>query len=114
MRNRMASKTVLRLLLVSFATLVFAQPAAALNADYWRGGWRTPLGSEPHIYYFVIRGEQVTGAYCRSCSDATTMGFIDGTWNEKTGIDLHGHLRQPGRPHQVRRRPACDRSSMVG
>ena len=43
-------------MLVLFATLVLAQPAAALNAaDYWRGGWRTPLGDEPHIYYFLIR-----------------------------------------------------------
>ena len=73
---------------MSFATLVLAQPADALNADYWRGGWRTPLGDEPHIYYFVIRGDRVTGAYCRSCSDATTMGFIDGTWDEKAGIDF--------------------------
>ena len=86
MTTRLASKTVLGALLVLFATLALAQPAAALNADYWRGGWRTPLGDEPHIYYFVIRGNQVTGAYCRSCSDATTMGFIDGTWDEKAGI----------------------------
>jgi hypothetical protein len=67
---------------------MFAQPAAALDADYWRGGWRTPLGDEPHIYEFVIRGNRVTGVYCRNCSDATTIGFIDGTWNEKTGIDF--------------------------
>ena len=88
MRNRSASKTALRLLLLSFATLVLPQPAAALNADYWRGGWRTPLGDEPHIYYFVFRGDRVTGAYCRSCSDATTIGFIDGTWDEKAGINF--------------------------
>ena len=42
-------------LLVLFASLVLAEPAATLNADYWRGGWRTPLGDEPPIYYFVIR-----------------------------------------------------------
>jgi hypothetical protein len=76
------------LLLPLLATLMFAQPAAALDADYWRGGWRTPLGDEPHIYEFVIRGNRVTGVYCRNCSDATTIGFIDGTWNEKTGIDF--------------------------
>ena len=47
MRTRLASKTVQGpLLLVLFATLALAQPAAALNADYWRGGWRTPLGDE--------------------------------------------------------------------
>jgi len=74
------------LLLLSFASVLFAAPAAALNADYWRGGWRTPLGDEPHIYEFVIRGTRVTGVYCRNCSDATTIGFIDGTWDEKTGI----------------------------
>jgi hypothetical protein len=73
-------------LLLTLATLGLAQPAAALNADYWRGGWRTPLGDEPHIYEFVIRGKQVTGVYCRNCSDATTIGFIDGTWDEKAGI----------------------------
>jgi hypothetical protein len=74
--------------LLAFAVLAFAQPAAALDADHWRGGWRTPLGDEPHIYEFVIRGRHVTGVYCRNCSDATTIGFIDGTWDEKAGIDF--------------------------
>jgi hypothetical protein len=68
--------------------LALAQPAAALDADYWRGGWRTPLGNEPHIYHFVIRGDRVTGVYCRNCSDAGTIGFIDGTWDERAGIDF--------------------------
>jgi hypothetical protein len=88
MRNRSASKTVPGLLLLSFAALLLARPAAALNADYWRGGWRTPLGDAPHIYEFVIRGQRVTGVYCRNCSDASTIGFIDGTWDEKAGIDF--------------------------
>ena len=78
----------MRLPLMLFAALVLAQPAAALNADYWRGGWRTPLGDEPHLYQFVIRGNRVTGVYCRNCSDATTIGFIDGRWDEKAGIDF--------------------------
>ena len=86
MRTRAAWKTLPGLLLVAFVTLALAPPAAALNADYWRGGWRTPLGDEPHLYQFVIRGARVTGVYCRNCSDATTIGFIDGTWDEKAGI----------------------------
>lgn len=87
MRNRVAWKTVPGLFVLSLASLAPA-PAPAVNADYWRGGWRTPLGDEPHIYEFVIRGSRVTGVYCRSCSDATTIGFIDGTWDEKAGIDF--------------------------
>ena len=86
MRDRSASKTLPGLLL--FAAVVLAQPAAALDANYWRGGWRTPLGDEPHIYELVIRGNRVTGVYCRNCSDATTIGFIDGTWDEKAGINF--------------------------
>jgi hypothetical protein len=82
----MASNTVPGLFVLSFVTLVLAQPAAALDADYWRGGWRTPLGDDPHIYEFVIRGTRVTGVYCRNGSDATTIGFIDSTWDEKAGI----------------------------
>ena len=70
------------------AILASTQGTAALNADYWRGGWRTPLGDAPHIYEFVIRGNKVSGVYCRNCSDATTIGFIDGTWDERTGIDF--------------------------
>jgi hypothetical protein len=87
MRDRTGSKSVPGLLLL-FATLALAQPAAALDANYWRGGWRTPLGDEPHIYELVIRGNRVSGVYCRNCSDATTIGFIDGTWDEKAGIDF--------------------------
>jgi hypothetical protein len=86
--SRVDWKTVPGLLLASFASLTLAQPASALDADHWRGGWRTPLGDEPHIYEFVIRGTRVTGVYCRSCSDATTIGFIDGTWDEKAGVSF--------------------------
>jgi hypothetical protein len=108
MRNGSASKTLLRLLLLWVAALLVAQPAAALDANYWRGGWRTPLGDEPHIYEFVIRGATVTGVYCRNCSDATTIGFIDGTWNEKTGIDFtvtfansNGSIRSADKQHAM-------------
>ncbi len=107
MRHRTASRAVPRLLLMMLAALVFAQPAAALNADYWRGGWRTPLGEAPHIYYFVIRGDRVSGAYCRSCSDATTMGFIDGTWNEQGGLTFTvTYARPDGRIVSVDRQQA--------
>jgi hypothetical protein len=82
----MTSRLCRLAMLVPVASLMFAQPATALNADYWRGGWRTALGAEPHVYEFVIRGTRVTGVYCRNCSDATTIGFIDGTWDEKAGI----------------------------
>ena len=90
-----AGKVVIRFVVFAalFSSAIAAQsvaPAAALNADYWRGAWRTPLGDAPHIYYFVIRGDRVSGVYCRSCSDATTMGFIDGTWSEKAGTKPAG------------------------
>ncbi len=106
MRNRRAWKTFPGLLL-SWAILLFAQPAAALDADYWRGGWRTPLGNAPHIYEFVIRGNRVTGVYCRNCSDATTIGFIDGTWDERAGIDFTVTFANPnGTIASVNRRHA--------
>jgi hypothetical protein len=105
MKNGSASK---KRILLSFAVLFLAHPAAALNADYWRGGWRTPLGDEAHIYEFVIRGQQVTGVYCRNCSDATTIGFIDGTWSEASGIDFtvtfanpDGRIRSVDRQHAM-------------
>lgn len=88
MRTRPTSMILPGLLLLLFEALVLPQPAAALDADYWRGGWRTPLGDEPHLYQFVIRGNRVTGVYCRNCSDATTIGFIDGRWDEKAGIEF--------------------------
>ena len=109
MTDRWAWKTVTALLL-SCATLLLAQPTAALNADYWRGGWRTPLSNEgnaPHIYEFVIRGKQVSGVYCRNCADATTIGFIDGSWDEKAGIDFTVTFANPdGRIRSVERQHA--------
>ena len=95
MTRRSTWTTAATLFLAALATLAFAPPAEALDADYWRGGWRTPLGQEPHIYYFVIRGQQVTGAYCRNCSDATTIGYIDGTWDEKAGIEFTVTVANP-------------------
>src|SRR5215510_29092 len=107
MKSGSASK-IMKGMLLSCATLLVAQPAAAHNADYWRGGWRTPLGDAPHIYEFVIRGQRVTGVYCRNCSDATTIGFIDGTWDEKSGIDFtvtfanpDGKIRSVDRQHAM-------------
>src|SRR5690606_39186275 len=50
---------------------------------------------EPHIYELVIRGNVVTGVYCRNCSDATTIGFIDGTWDEQAGIDFKVTFPRP-------------------
>jgi hypothetical protein len=103
--HRIAATT---LLLTALAALGSAAPAEALNADYWRGGWRTPFGEAPHIYYFVIRGDQVTGVYCRNCSDATTIGFIDGSWDEQTGIAFtvtvpnpDGSVKSVGRQHAM-------------
>jgi hypothetical protein len=108
MRNRSASIAVPGLLLLSCATLLLAQPAAALDADYWRGGWRTPLGDAPHIYEFVIHGRQVSGVYCRNCADATTIGFIDGTFDDRVGIDFtvtfanpDGRIRSVDRQHAM-------------
>jgi hypothetical protein len=80
---------------MSTTALGLSTPAAALDADYWRGGWRTPLGTDPHIYELVIRGRVVSGVYCRSCSDATTIGFIDGTWDEAKGIDFTVTFARP-------------------
>jgi hypothetical protein len=106
MKNGLASRVATGLLL-SCAAVLLAQPAAALDADYWRGGWRTPLGDVPHIYEFVIRGQQVTGVYCRNCSDATTIGFLDGTWDEKLGIDFTVTFANPdGRIRSVERQHA--------
>src|ERR1051325_8716164 len=107
MKNGSASE-ILKGMLVAGGVLLLARPAAALDADYWRGGWRTPLGDAPHIYEFVIRGARVTGVYCQNCSDATTIGFVDGTWDEKTGIDFaltfanpDGRIRSVERQHAV-------------
>lgn len=66
-------KNLIALVLV----LGIAQVATAQNADDYRGGWRTET-SDPHIYQFSIRGDQVRGIYCTRCSDATTLAFIDG------------------------------------
>jgi hypothetical protein len=107
MSDGLASKVVKGILL-SCAPLLLAHQAEALSADYWRGGWRTPLGDTPHIYEFVIRARRVSGVYCRNCSDATTIGFIDGTWDEKTGIDFtvtfanpEGRIRSVDRQHAM-------------
>jgi hypothetical protein len=55
----------------------------------------------------VIRGPKVTGVYCRNCSDATTIGFIDGKWDERAGIDFTVTFANPdGRIRSVERQRA--------
>jgi len=89
-------KTSLTVLLAGAAlTLGGTQAAFALDADYWRGGWRTELGTDPHIYEFVIDGDTVQGFYCTNCADVTTVGFIDGTWSETDGLDYTVRFPNP-------------------
>ncbi|OYW45837.1 MAG: hypothetical protein B7Z08_01160 [Sphingomonadales bacterium 32-68-7] len=78
-------------------------PAAAEDADWYRGGWRTDSGS-PHVYQFVIKGTAVTGYYCTHCADGTTLAPLEGTFDEAGGIsftvrhlDLDGRLRSTDR-----------------
>ena len=63
-------------LLLLLAALACARAAVAQNADDYRGGWKTD--DNTHTYEFSIRGDQVRGIYCTSCSDATTLAFVDG------------------------------------
>jgi hypothetical protein len=67
------------------AALGAASAAFAEDADYYRGGWRTDLAN-PHIYQFVIKGDQVTGIYCTHCADATTLAPLEGTFDEENGL----------------------------
>ncbi|KPL67457.1 hypothetical protein SZ64_04670 [Erythrobacter sp. SG61-1L] len=79
-------------------TLGCATGAAAENADYYRGGWRTD-GADSHIYQFVIRGEKVTGVYCTQCADATTLAPLEGAFSEDGGITFTiRHLKADGGP----------------
>src|SRR5215468_47807 len=84
-------KTVL-LLLATFAVVV---PVIAENADDYRGGWRTESG-DPHTYEFSIRGDQVRGIYCTSCSDATTLAFIDGKFGADGITFVVTHVKADG------------------
>ena len=85
------------------SALVAGSAAAAEDADWYRGGWRTD-GGEPHVYQFVIRGDKVTGYYCTHCADGTTLAALEGTFDEDEGIaftirhlDLDGSTRSTDR-----------------
>jgi hypothetical protein len=64
---------------------VLAAPAAAEDADFYRGGWRTNDG-EAQTYEFVIRGHDVSGIACTRCADGTTLARVEGTFDEKEGL----------------------------
>lgn len=81
--------------LVALGTLL-AAPAAAEDADFYRGGWRTE-GGEPQVYEFVIRGSQVSGVACTRCADGTTLARVEGTFDPKDGLRFTvRHLRPDG------------------
>lgn len=71
--------------LVAAATLGAASGAAAADADFYRGGWRTE-GGDPHIYEFVIEGAKVSGLACTHCADGTTLAPLEGTFDEVAGL----------------------------
>ena len=73
------AEALMKQLVMLVAVLAFARAAAGQNADDYRGGWRTDNG-EAHTYEFSIRGATVRGVYCTYCADATTLGFVDGTF----------------------------------
>jgi hypothetical protein len=83
--------------------LLSSSPAAAEDADWYRGGWRTDAG-EPRVYQFVIKGDRVTGYFCTHCADGTTLAPLEGTFDPDTGIaftirhlDLDGSTRSAER-----------------
>lgn len=74
----------------AFAAVIAAlasQPAAAEDADYYRGGWRTDAG-EPNLYEFVIEGAKVSGYHCTHCADGTTLSPLEGTFDEQGGLSF--------------------------
>ena len=83
-------------LIAMTAAALCAAPAAAEDADWYRGGWRTEAG-DPHVYQFVIEGDRVTGYYCTHCADGTTLAPLEGTFDQRTGIEFTvRHLRADG------------------
>lgn len=65
-------------LLAVLAISQAAAGAAGLPEDDYRGGWETFGQQSAHILEFSILGSQVRGIDCTSCSDATTLAFVDG------------------------------------
>lgn len=66
--------------------LFAASSAGAEGADHYRGGWRTEAGAL-QIYEFVIRdGGVVSGIACTQCADGTTLGRVEGRFNETEGL----------------------------
>jgi hypothetical protein len=80
-----AERGPLRARILALLALAAAAPAAAEDADFYRGGWRTDAG-DPLVYEFVIREREVSGIACTHCSDGTTLARIEGTFDEKDGL----------------------------
>jgi hypothetical protein len=70
--------------------------AAGLPEDDYRGGWETFGQQASHILEFSIRGSQVRGIDCTSCSDATTLAFVDGTLSPKALRFTITHVNDDG------------------
>lgn len=70
--------------------------AAAEDADYYRGGWRSAAGP-PQIYEFVISGRAVTGIACTRCADGTTLARLEGHFDPQGGLAFDvRHLKADG------------------
>ena len=95
------------------ALLGFAQAPATIDADDYRGGWRTDAG-EPHTYEFSIRGDEVRGTYCTHCSDATTLAFIDGKFGAGGITFVVTHVKADGSTaYQDRATATLDHGNLI-
>lgn len=87
-------------LLLSGAAALAAAPAIE---DY-RGGWIADSNGVRHIYYLVLRNNQVSGVYCTDCRNPDNLAFVDDGTLDAKGLHFllyHNPGKSPAYQEQV-------------
>ncbi len=68
--------------------ILLACPAlpAAQSAEELRGGWIVDRMGTRHIYYIVLRDDEVSGFYCHDCEEPRNLAFIDDGALDEDGL----------------------------
>jgi hypothetical protein len=95
--NNMKTLRVLALLFVTFiSAITLTTNSYAQSIEQLRGGWISDIDGVRHIFYIVLRNNQVSGVYCSHCDNPDQLAFIDDGKLDSSGLHFQLYYTPTG------------------